>query len=90
MPITKSAKKRVISSAKKRGFNLARKKKMKELTKGLVKLVSKNEASTAESKLSEAYKAIDKAAKRGVIKKNTAARKKSRLAILINKAKASK
>jgi small subunit ribosomal protein S20 len=30
--------------------------------------------------LSKAFKAIDKAAKRGVIKKNTAARKKSRLA----------
>jgi ribosomal protein S20 len=32
-----------------------------------------------------AYKAIDKAAKRGVIKPNTAARKKSRLAALIKR-----
>ena len=85
MPITKSAKKRVISSVKKRGFNLARKKKMKELTKGLVKLVSKNETETAESKLSEAYKAIDKATKKGVLKENTAARRKSRLAKLVSK-----
>ena len=35
--------------------------------------------------LSEAYKAIDKAAKRGVIKKNTASRKKSRLTKLIGR-----
>ena len=33
--------------------------------------------------LSKAYKAIDKAAKRGVIKKNTASRKKSRLALAV-------
>ena len=35
--------------------------------------------------LSAAYKAIDKAAKRGVIKKNTAARKKSRLSARLKK-----
>ena len=41
----------------------------------------------AQAKLSSAYKAIDKAAKRGVIKKNTASRKKARLAALIKKSK---
>lgn len=35
--------------------------------------------------LSLAYKAIDKAAKKGVIKKNAAARKKSRLAKFLSK-----
>lgn len=38
--------------------------------------------------LSEAYKAIDKAMKRGVIKKNTAARKKARLAAFLKKSSA--
>jgi small subunit ribosomal protein S20 len=38
--------------------------------------------------LSKAFQAIDKAAKRGVIKKNTASRKKSRLAAEIKKAQA--
>jgi small subunit ribosomal protein S20 len=33
----------------------------------------------AQRRIPEAYKAIDKAAKRGVIKENNAARKKSRL-----------
>ncbi len=35
--------------------------------------------------LKVAYQAIDKALKRGIIKKNTAARKKSRLAQLLKK-----
>lgn len=50
-----------------------------------VKEVKKLTGPEAKAKLSEAYKAIDKAAKRGVIKKNTAARKKSRLAKAIKK-----
>ena len=40
----------------------------------------------AQKKLPDSYKAIDKALKRGLIKKNTAARKKSRLSRLIKKA----
>ncbi len=38
--------------------------------------------------LPTAYKAIDKAMKIGVIKKNTAARKKSRLALSLKRARA--
>lgn len=49
-------------------------------------LVDKN-LTEAETNLVKAYKAIDKAAKRGIIKKNTAARKKSRLTKLINQSK---
>lgn len=87
MPITKGAKKAVRSSARKRAFNDRRKRSMKESVKSVRKLVviSKN-PTEARAKLSEAYQAIDKAAKRGVIKKNTAARKKSRLSALIKKA----
>jgi ribosomal protein S20 len=36
------------------------------------------------------YKAIDKTAKRGILKKNSAARKKSRLAAKLNQALAEK
>jgi small subunit ribosomal protein S20 len=87
MPITKSAKKAVRGSARKRAFNDRRKKAMRESIKDIRKLViQKKDAESAKEKLSAAYKAIDKAAKRGVIKKNTAARKKSRLTTLINKA----
>ncbi len=80
MPITKSAKKTHKSSLKKRGFNIKRKREMKESIKNVEKSISEKDKKGANEKLSDAYKAIDKAAKRGVIKKNTAARKKSRLA----------
>ncbi|MCF7815897.1 MAG: 30S ribosomal protein S20, partial [Candidatus Pacebacteria bacterium] len=40
----------------------------------------------AEALMPTVYKAIDKAEKRGVIKKNTAARKKSRLTIQLKNA----
>jgi small subunit ribosomal protein S20 len=73
MAITTSAKKALRASLKKRVFNLRRKRVMNSTMKDAKK------AMTAES-LSKAFQAIDKAAKRGVIKPNTAARKKSRLA----------
>lgn len=73
MAITSSAKKAYRASEKKRVFNLRRKRAM---TSGIK---DARKAMTKES-LSDAYQAIDKALKRGIIKKNTAARKKSRLA----------
>ncbi len=90
MPITKSAKKALRGSAKKRVFNNTRKKNMKDAVKRIKKSLMVKDVATAESKLSEAYKAIDKAFKRGVIKKNTAARKKSRLTKAIIKTKKAK
>lgn len=78
MPIIKSAKKALRGSAKKRVYNERRKRAMRESIKDVKKLAADPKAAAAE--LSKAYQAIDKAAKRGVIKKNAAARKKSRLA----------
>jgi small subunit ribosomal protein S20 len=79
MPITKSAKKALRGSLKKRVQNDRNKKKMKEAVKGVEKLVKEKNPTEAKKLLNQAYSAIDKAAKKGVIKKNTAARKKSRL-----------
>lgn len=76
MPNLKAAKKAIRVSAKKRVVNDRRRKAMKESIKGARKADAKG---TTEA-LSKAYQAIDKAAKRGVIKKNTASRKKARLA----------
>lgn len=81
MPIIKSAKKALRGSGRKKVYNDRRKKAMKIAIKDVNKLTG----AEARAKLSDAYKAIDKAAKRGVIKKNTAARKKSRLAKAIKK-----
>ncbi len=87
MPITKGAKKAHRSSLNKRVYNLRRSRVMNDAVKDLRKLIAAGNTSEAESKLAGVYKAIDKAAKRGIIKANTAARKKSRLVAAINKAK---
>lgn len=85
MPITKGAQKAHRSSLKKQVFNLRRRRAMNEIVKEIRTLVAAGKTKEAEAKLPEAYKAIDKAAKRGVIKTNTAARKKSRLVASIKK-----
>lgn len=79
MAITRGAKKAYRSSQKKRVFNIRRKTAMHDVVKTLRTHIVKGEKKEAEALLPSAYKAIDKAAKRGVIKDNTAARKKSRL-----------
>jgi small subunit ribosomal protein S20 len=88
MAITSSAKKAARSSAKKRIFNLRRKEDLHEATKSFLKALAAKDVAGAEKLLPTAYKAIDKAKKRGVIKANTAARKKSRLAAAIKRARA--
>lgn len=85
MPITTSAKKALRGSFRKKAFNDRRKNAMKEEIKNIGKLISAKNKKEAALLLPRLYKAIDKAAKRGVIKKNTAARKKSRLALCISK-----
>ncbi len=85
MPITKSAKKAHEASLRKHVFNLRRSRAMKAMIKNVKELVAKGEQEEAKKKLPEAYKAIDKATKRGVIKKNNANRKKSKLAKAVSK-----
>jgi small subunit ribosomal protein S20 len=85
MAITKSAKKAHRASLKKHVFNVRRKRVLTSAVKETRKLVTENVAE-ARTSLSAAYQAIDKAAKRGIIKKNTASRKKSRLAAAVKRA----
>lgn len=85
MAIKSSAKKAIRSSARKRVFNVRRRKALYHVTKELRKAVTAKDMAAAEKLLPSAYQAIDKAMKRGVIKANTAARKKSRLALLVAK-----
>jgi len=82
MPITKSAKKAVRGSLRKKAFNGRRKRAMKEIIKKVEKSAKKDKTEAGKM-LSEAYQAIDKAAQKGVIKKNNAARKKSHLTRLV-------
>jgi small subunit ribosomal protein S20 len=86
MPITSSAKKALRASKKKRVFNQRRKDTMTSVIKKVKKFVSDKNTKEAMVFLAQAYQAIDKATKTNLIKKNTASRKKSRLAALIKKA----
>lgn len=79
MPITKSAKKALRGSQRKKAMNDRNKKDVKESIKKIEKLVKDKKIDEAKKIIPEAYSAIDKAAKKGVIKKNNASRKKARL-----------
>jgi len=81
----KSAQKRIRVAAKRQAQN----KHVKSFTKTAIKKVTvAATAKNADSKtlLVQAIAAIDKAASKGVYHKNTAARKKSRLTKMVNKA----
>lgn len=79
MPIIKSAKKTLRSSLRKRVYNVRRQAAMRDVLKNVSKKIATGKKGEVEAMVKDAYQAIDKAAKRGVIKKNTAARKKSRM-----------
>ncbi len=85
MPITKSAKKALRQSLKKKKVNLIKKNEIKSVFKEIKKSIEKKEYDNAKKLLPKFYKAIDKAAKTGFVKKNTASRKKSRVTKMTNK-----
>ncbi len=85
MAITANAKKAHRASLKKHVFNVRRKRVLTSTTKDVRKLITAGSKTEANTSLSAAFKALDKAAKTGVIKKNTASRKKSRLAKAVAK-----
>jgi small subunit ribosomal protein S20 len=87
MAITKGARKAHRSSLRKRVFNVRRKTAMHDVVKQVRKAAQSGNTDEAQKLMPAAYKAIDKAAKRGVIKANTAARKKSRLSAAVKKSK---
>jgi small subunit ribosomal protein S20 len=79
MAITSSAKK-AIGVAERRGvFNARRKKELKDSLKEISNLIEVGSKKEANALLPRLYKAIDKAAKRGVLKSNSASRTKSRI-----------
>ena len=87
MPITQSAKKALRSSRRKRVFNSNKKDLLNKAVKKIKKLVSEKKLKEAQSFMPEVQKIVDKAVKTGLIKKNAAARKKSRIVALVRRAK---
>lgn len=61
--------------------------RIKILAKEIKKLITAKRIKEAKELLPKYYKALDKAVKENVVKKNTASRKKSRITLAINKAK---
>lgn len=79
MPIIKSAMKRVRQQAKRRSRNLAAKRNIKASSKQTLTAIAANDIKAAQESLKQAISQIDKAAKKGTLHKNTAARRKSSL-----------
>ena len=78
MAITRGAKKAHRQSLRKNAMNGTRKMAVRNAIKA-VRTAPKGDIPT----LSAAYKAIDKALKRGIIKKNTAARRKAKVSRML-------
>ncbi|MFA5687795.1 MAG: 30S ribosomal protein S20 [Kiritimatiellales bacterium] len=85
MPNIKSAKKRMRSSEKRREGNLAVKTKVKTSRRKSREALAAGSAETAAAAVSSYASTLDKAVKRGVIKKNTAIRRKRRAANALRK-----
>jgi small subunit ribosomal protein S20 len=86
MPHLKSAKKRLRQNIKRRQHNRATKKALKKQLKVVFEVGGSKQATLEQLKkeATMAVKKLDKAAARRVIHPNTAARKKSQIARLIN------
>ncbi|MEK7180098.1 MAG: 30S ribosomal protein S20 [Patescibacteria group bacterium] len=85
MPITSSAKKALRASSRKRVFNVRRKDDVREVMKKMKTIIVAGNKIEAVKFFPEMQRALDKAVKRGVVPKNTASRKKARIAIAIKK-----
>ena len=84
MPNIKSAKKRVLTNKRQCEENVLVGSRMKNSIKKLEKTIKDGNKEESEKELNVTLKNIDKALNAGLIKKNTAARKKSRLTNSVN------
>lgn len=83
----KSAKKRVLVAQRNNERNTAFKTSIKTAVKKALAAVNGSE-DELKAALSNVYKLCDKAVSKGILHKNTAARKKSRLTLAVNKLQA--
>jgi small subunit ribosomal protein S20 len=87
MPNTKSAGRRMRNSARKQAHNRSASTRLHSFEKKFLQLVAAGNKDEAAKSLQSASSALDKAAKRGNVPKARANRKKSRLALALNKLK---
>jgi small subunit ribosomal protein S20 len=84
LPNIKSAKKRVLVGADHHERNMAQRSEMKSFLKKATSSITAGDLETAKSDLKNAIKALDVNATKGLIHKNQAARRKSRLTKKLN------
>ncbi len=87
MPQRMSGKKELRKNEKRHKKNIAAKQKIKTTVKKLKKSLEDKDFPATEQIIKEVYKTLDKVAHQGLIHRNKAARKKSRIAKLINRTK---
>jgi small subunit ribosomal protein S20 len=85
-----SAKKRIRQNDKRRTINRARKSQVKTQVKRLEAALTQGDVAAAGAQFQAVVKKLDKVASTSTMHKNTAARKKSRLAKRLNALKAKK
>ena len=81
MANTFSAIKRVRMTERKTAVNRVRKSRLRHQIRAMRRALDSKDAKAASALLPETYSLVDRAAKWGIIKKNTAARYKSRLTV---------
>ncbi len=86
----KSAKKRILTAERNAEKNTAFKSSIKTAVKKVLELAQGKDKKALEEAVSKVYKLCDKAVVKGILHKNTAARKKSRLSLALNKLSAKK
>jgi small subunit ribosomal protein S20 len=84
MPNIKSAIKRVKTNEKRRALNASQKSALRSAVKTADQAIAGTDVDAAKAALITATKKLDKAATKGLIHKNAASRKKSRLAKRLN------
>ena len=84
MPNIKSSVRSVKTDAERRAKNFAVRSTVKTVTRKTLEAINGKQADEAKTLLTTAVSTIDKAAKKGIIHKNAAARKKSRLMKKLN------
>ena len=86
----KSAKKRVLTAERNRIKNVAFKTSIKTALKKVLELATSKDKEALNAAISRAYQLCDKAVSKGVLHKNTAARKKSRLVLAVKRTQEAK
>ena len=85
MPNIKSAKKRVLVTKSKSLVNKNNKTEVKTAIKKMIAAIDSNNVELANQLMPETFAIIDSAVTKGIMHKNTAANKKSGLAVRLNK-----